>query len=133
MRITLFPLIAIAVATVLHIPIAMLFVYNFDLGIKGLAVAQSIRDFNALAAITCYGFYSRQVQQASVSPFTRETLNSWAEYLRVGFPSAVIICAEWWAIEICLGISGLLGVADQASFTLINTIIAFIYTIPRSI
>ena len=86
-------------------------------------MASSVRDFLALAAVIVYGFFSKEVKQASVSLLSTETLRGWKEYLNVAFPSAVIICAEWWAIEIFLGIAGLLGVADQASFTLINTLI----------
>ena len=42
MRITFAPMVAMLISTALYVPLCLLFVNYYEMGIKGLAVAQSI-------------------------------------------------------------------------------------------
>ena len=59
MRITFFPMVAMFVTTALHIPFCFIFVNGFDLGIVGLGVASSTKDFILVASTMLYGKYVR--------------------------------------------------------------------------
>lgn len=42
------------IATFMHIPLCLLFVFYFDLDIRGLALASSVKDFIALLSVMIY-------------------------------------------------------------------------------
>ena len=46
----------------------------------------------------------------------------WGEYLGVSLPATIMCCAEWWAVEILVGIAGTMGVPQQASQTMVASI-----------
>ena len=47
-------MVAMFVTTALHIPFCFLFVKGFDMGILGLAVASSVKDFLLMASVIVY-------------------------------------------------------------------------------
>lgn len=111
MRITFVPMVAMFVATFLHIPLCFLFVNYFDMGIRGLGMATSVKDCVLLLIVMVYGNCSREVQPALSLP-DRESLRGWCEYLKISLPSTIMICAEWWAFEILIIMAGILGVPE---------------------
>ena len=54
-RITLVPMFAMFGSSFLHIPLCMLFVNYYDLDIRGLNIAASIKDFILLLSVMIYG------------------------------------------------------------------------------
>lgn len=114
MRITLVPMIAMFVATILYIPLCVLFMHKLDLGIIGLAVALVVKDFVLFLTVTIYGIYSDKISQALV-PIDIEAFRGWRQYLEVSLPTTVMICAEWWAFEVIAILAGTIGVVELAS------------------
>ncbi len=57
-RITLYPMVAMIIATLLHICLCLVNFKIFNMGITGLALALSIKDFVLLATTMIYGYYS---------------------------------------------------------------------------
>ena len=104
-------MVAMIVATVLHIPLCFLFINGFDMGIEGLAIARSVKDIILLATVLIYGNCSDKIRPMLHYP-NSESLSGWGEYLKISLPSTVMICAEWWALEILALIAGTLGVAE---------------------
>ena len=51
------------------------------------------------------------------------------EYLKIAFPSMVMICSDWWVWEFMCLISGWLGVDEQAATVILMNLIVFIYLI----
>lgn len=111
MRITLVPMIAMFVATALHIPLCFLFVNGFDMDIRGLALASSIKDIILLATVMIYGNCSKEISPMLHYPDS-ESLRGWGEYLKISLPSTAMICAEWWACETLTVIAGTIGVPE---------------------
>ena len=60
-RITFYPMIAMMIATVLHVPLCFLFFRGLDMGIIGLALATSIKDAILLMAVMIYACCSSQI------------------------------------------------------------------------
>ena len=96
MRITFVPMVAMCIATCMHLPFCLLFMNTFGLGIVGLAVASSCRDFILLVALMIYGNCKTEIRDTLQPFWSRETFRGWGEYLKVSLPSTVMICAEWW-------------------------------------
>lgn len=132
MRITFVPMVAMFVASLLHIPFCLLFINIFDMDIRGLAMALSVTDFILLSTVMVYGNCSEKVRPALSMP-DRETFSGWGEYLSIALPAAGMICAEWWSFELLTVIAGLLGVTAQASQVILFSVSALIFMPPLAV
>ena len=133
MRITFVPMVAMCIATCMHLPFCLLFMNAFGLGIVGLAVASSCRDFILLVALMIYGNCKTEIRDTLQPFWSRETFRGWGEYLKVSLPSTVMICAEWWGFQVLTIVAGTMGVVEQASFTMLTTIGAILFMAPLGI
>ena len=109
-RITFVPLIAMIIATILHLPLSYLLAFKCGLDIRGLALASSIKDAALLSILVLYGRCSARIYPSLQPPLSAASFSGWGEYLKVSVPATVMICAEWWAFEILTVIAGLIGV-----------------------
>ena len=132
MRITLVPMIAMIVATFVHILLCFLFIHGLEMDIIGLAIASSIKDAVLLCTVMVYGCCSSKINIALV-PINMDALRGWREYLKVSLPSTIMICSEWWAFEILTVLAGTLGVAELASMTIVTGISASLFMVPLGI
>lgn len=57
-RITVYPMVAMMIASMLYVPLCYIFFFHFDLGILGLAIATSIKDGVLLLAVMVYSRWS---------------------------------------------------------------------------
>lgn len=89
-------MIAMIVATVLHLPLCMLFVHVLEMGLPGLAVATSCKDFIGTLILEVYCSRSETVKGSLQSLCQASTFMGWKEYMAVSLPAIVMICAEWW-------------------------------------
>ena len=64
MRITFAPMVAMGLATVLHLPLCLLFVKGFGFDLRGLAIATSFKDFLCCASLEVYCQKSVNVREA---------------------------------------------------------------------
>ena len=80
MRITLFPMVTMILATLLHILLSILFVIHLDYGVIGLAMAVTCRDFFNCVLTALYGLLTPNVADVML-PFDMEALRGWGEYL----------------------------------------------------
>ena len=117
MRITIMPMVAMFVATALHIFLCYLFVHVFDWGIEGLAIASSAKELCLILIVMIYGYCDPDINRA-LAPLDKECFWGWSEYLEVSLPDAAMVCSEWWAFEFLTIMAGTIGVAELASFTL---------------
>ena len=108
-RVTLIAMIVMIVGTFAHVIFCYIFVNVFDAGIVGLAYASTLKDLILMVTIMIYARCSSQVNEA-LSPVDMDSFRGWGEYICISLPSAVMICAEWWAFEILTILAGLLGV-----------------------
>ena len=112
MMITVVPMVAMIVATILHIPLCFLLADYFEMGINGLGLATSIKDSILLLVVMIYANCSSDVKPALSLPCARKSFSGWGEYLKISLPSTVMICAEWWAYQVIEVMSGILGVEE---------------------
>lgn len=110
MRITFMPMVVMIVGTFFHIVLCILFINVFDTGVIGLAYASSLKDFTLMLTVFVYGYFSSPINRV-LSPINSEAFTGWCEYLRISLPSTVMICAEFWAFEFLMVLSGIIGVS----------------------
>jgi len=94
-------------ATIAHSIWCFIFIIYLDLGIVGAAFANLIHAFTCFIVTQLYlSFYSASpISFLNFLPdtFSRDKVTS---YLAIGLPSILLICLEWWGIEILVLMSG---------------------------
>eukprot|EP00727_Mastigamoeba_balamuthi_P014543 m51a1_g9713 hypothetical protein (521) ;mRNA; f:1409739-1411720 len=57
----------------------------------------------------------------------------WREMLSLAGAGFAMICSEWWAFEACAFLAGLGGPVSLASFSVVMTLLQFVWTLPLSV
>ena len=118
MRITFFPFIAVIQSILLQVGLSFLFVIHLDMGIIGLALAVTLRDFHLCVITMLYCRCTQSISEVMV-PFDMEALRGWGEYLSISIPATIMICAEKYAFESMTITAAILGAVELASITVI--------------
>ena len=54
MRITFVPMVAVFIGTLTHLPMCLLFIHVFDMDIRGLGMASTVKDLVLLIVVIVY-------------------------------------------------------------------------------
>ena len=85
---------------------------------KGAGIATSITFISSLIITLCYvHLKDLGLEQCSLHWFNSDCLKDWGVYLRMGVPSAAMLCLEWFAFEVIALIVGQIGVVELAAYT----------------
>ena len=103
------PTVAQLGATALHILWCWLFVSRLEWGILGLGMAMILTNVGMLTMIEVYSLCIPRIQD-SIFCLNVDAFKNWGEYFKFGVPATVMLCAEFWAFEILIFLSGTLGV-----------------------
>lgn len=128
-RVTFAPMICLAIATILHIPLCVVFVYWLNFGVIGLAIADAVKNAILLAVLLAYILLSSQLR-ASLQPIGYDSLRGWPAYLNVSLPAVAMICIEGWAYELYSLLAGIVGVDELASMVTCITIHTLLWKVP---
>ena len=118
MTISWVPMLAQMGGTLLHILWCHIFVTKLDLGVHGLGLATAITNIGMIIMITGYAFCLPSIKE-SIICFDRSVWLGWPEYFKLGVPATIMLCAEWWAFDVLIFLSGILGVREQAAMIII--------------
>ena len=118
MRNTCVPMIASSVAIAVHFPNCLLLTKYSGLGlVKSLGVASSVTNFFLLFVVIVFCACDNSIRRALRAP-GRDSFSGWYEYLKVCLPTTLIMCSEWWILEILTVLAGLISVEAQAVHTI---------------
>lgn len=123
-----------ALGVLLHVPISVLLVFVFRLGVPGVAIAAAMTNINVVVFMLLYVKLSGAFKN-TWGGVSAACLREWWPVLRLALPSCLQICLEWWWYEIMTILAGYLPnpqVAVAATAILIQTT-ALMYTIPMSL
>ncbi|KAM5570484.1 protein DETOXIFICATION 16 [Rosa sericea] len=95
------------IATLLHIPICWLLVFNSGLGGRGAALANSISYWINVLLLVLYVRFSSSCAKTWTG-LSKEAFQNVVTFLRLAIPSAVMVCLEMWSFELIVLLSGLL-------------------------
>ncbi|PAN37383.1 hypothetical protein GQ55_7G081500 [Panicum hallii var. hallii] len=90
-----------------HLLVCWLLVYKIGLGYKGAALANAISYLTNVSILAIYVRLSPHCKN-TWRGFTKEAFHDIPNFLRLGVPSALMVCLEWWSFELLVLLSGLL-------------------------
>nr|GMC67853.1 protein DETOXIFICATION 14-like [Ipomoea batatas] len=100
-------LLSSVVSLCFHVPVCWAFVFKFNLGSSGAAMAIALSYWLNVVLLGVYVRCSSSCNDTRIS-FSREIYSCIGEFVRLAIPSAGMICLEWWTYEIVILLSGLL-------------------------
>ncbi|XP_019092916.1 PREDICTED: protein DETOXIFICATION 17-like [Camelina sativa] len=95
------------ITTALHVLLCWVLVLKSGLGYKGAALAISISYWTNVVLLSCYVKFSPSCSHTWTG-FSKEALTDIYTFVKLGFPSAVMVCFEMWSFELLVLLSGLL-------------------------
>ncbi|WOH03090.1 hypothetical protein DCAR_0522482 [Daucus carota subsp. sativus] len=104
----LLPLLASSLSTLaFHVPVCWAFVFKFRMGSDGAALAIGLSYcFNAIF-LGLYAMFSPKCADTR-APFSMEVFSTIKDFFKIGIPSALMVCLEWWACEIIIFLAGVM-------------------------
>ncbi|KQK12236.1 protein DETOXIFICATION 54 [Brachypodium distachyon] len=125
-----------ALAVAIHVPLNLLLVFVLGAGVRGVAAAQALTNFNMAVFLVGY------VRWAGLCDGTwkgfappREVARGLGGLARLAVPSCVGVCLEWWWYEVVTVLAGYLPnptAAVGAAGVLIQTT-SLMYTVPMAL
>jgi MATE family multidrug resistance protein len=99
---------------------------SLRLGDLGVACATIITYFLNLSLITIYFLVEKDVRK-SFFFFTRKSFKDISSYLKIGIPSLIMLCLEWWSFEVLAIMAGYISLeATAAHVIVLNTFVILI-------
>lgn len=111
-----------------HILHCYLFVVVLDLEMLGLGYAMVATFTVMFVSSWCFTRLQADLQGALVT-FDGRAFRDLSSYLKIAFPSYLMLALTWWTWELMVLISGLLGVKEQAATVIIMNLIGFLYSL----
>jgi MATE family multidrug resistance protein len=116
------------VTTVLHLLWCSLLVNYWQLDIIGTSIATFITYTLNFLIITIFCLKTKDSNiRTSFFWFTKETFHKLGEYLKIGLPSATMVCLDWWSFEVLALMAGLISVdVTGAHVIVLNVFFVFV-------
>ncbi|KAI5655101.1 hypothetical protein M9H77_32288 [Catharanthus roseus] len=123
-----------AISVFLHIPLNLVFVKYFQMGIKGISISMVLTNLNLFLLLILFIYFSRVYKDSWVNP-SMDCLNGWNSLLNLAIPNCVSVCLEWWWYEIMIILCGLLvnPKATVASMGILIQTTSLVYVFPSSL
>ncbi|RVD81969.1 uncharacterized protein DFL_009814 [Arthrobotrys flagrans] len=115
----------------LNILLQYLFIYTFDFGVNGAAMATSITYWLSFFLLCLYSKYIAGYE--SWGGWTTTCLNNTTTFLRLAILGTIMVGTEYWAFEIVAIIAGRLGQIPLAAQAVVMTTDGVLGTIPFGI
>ena len=104
------PLIALAIGTFAHYFISKHLVITLQLGIKGTGYAGILLWSTILLVQVIYSAMVEEFRETLMWPDRRSiSLDGLSGYMKLARPQILLSCSDWWAAELMILVSGMLG------------------------
>ncbi|XP_075041570.1 multidrug and toxin extrusion protein 1-like [Mixophyes fleayi] len=142
------------IANILNALINYIFLYVLGLGVMGSAMANTMSQYLEAVLLFCYimwkklhvdtwgvqSFNDRLVvphttecylqKDGDMTRWTTACFEDWGSFIRLAIPSMLMLCIEWWAFEIGIILSGILGVEDLGAQSVIYQLATIFFMVP---
>eukprot|EP01096_Ripella_sp_DP13-Kostka_P009585 TRINITY_DN3687_c0_g1_i1.p1 TRINITY_DN3687_c0_g1~~TRINITY_DN3687_c0_g1_i1.p1 ORF type:complete len:459 (-),score=109.52 TRINITY_DN3687_c0_g1_i1:8-1384(-) len=125
---TIISMLSVFVCIVLN----YLFVIVLNFGFEGTGMATSMSYWFQLVCMLI-AMKEYKLSETTWVPWSLECLRNWKEVLDLAIPGVLMMCAEWWGIELTSLLAGTLGMTSLAASSLMLNIINLVYMIPLSL
>ncbi|KAL5079519.1 hypothetical protein RYX36_007940 [Vicia faba] len=104
-----FPMVVTSgLTTLIHVVLSWIFIIKFGLGIEGAAITICISNWFDVILLAFYIKLSSSCKNTWVG-LSKESLHNIPQFLKLAFPSAIMVCLETWTFEIMVLLSGALS------------------------
>lgn len=125
-------LIILVITNVFNAAFHALFIFGFNLGVVGAAIAVSITYWVEMVLHLLYIVVSG-IYKDTWTGFSKDCLIDWKPFVHLALPGMMMICLEWWCFEILTFICGLVGQVPLAAHAIIYSIAVLSFMIPLGI
>ncbi|XP_008781774.2 protein DETOXIFICATION 49-like [Phoenix dactylifera] len=125
---------AAVVASLIHIPLNYYLVIVLKTGIKGVATAVVLTNFNIILLLVCYIYFSG-VCSKTWTRVSMECFKEWGSFISLAIPSCISVCLEWWWYEFMIILCGLLRNPEEtvSAIGILIQMTALVYVFPSSL
>lgn len=125
------------IAVIFHVPLNVVMVMVFGLGVKGVAIASVLTNLNMVVLMMGYVYVSGRCKNwtGGINGRRVMSVDAIGSLMKVAVPSCIGICLEWWWYEIVTVLAGYLPnptIAVAATGILIQTT-SLMYTVPMAL
>ncbi|KAI3644487.1 hypothetical protein MP228_010651 [Amoeboaphelidium protococcarum] len=102
---------------------------QLKMGYVGAAISLNLAYGSLVVSVLVY---LRYIANGRIPPivFSRNTFKGWTLYYRLALPNTLMICAEWWAFEICALLAGSIGPISLSAHSIVQNTVYSMYMIP---
>uniref|UniRef100_A0A3P8PIL0 Multidrug and toxin extrusion protein n=1 Tax=Astatotilapia calliptera TaxID=8154 RepID=A0A3P8PIL0_ASTCA len=86
-------------------------IHQLDLGVAGSAAASAISQY-LLASVLFIYMYLRGLHKATWAGWSLDCLQEWGPFARLAVPSMLMLCLEWWVVEVGGFLAGVISEAE---------------------
>uniref|UniRef100_A0AAV2LJE6 Multidrug and toxin extrusion protein n=1 Tax=Knipowitschia caucasica TaxID=637954 RepID=A0AAV2LJE6_KNICA len=117
------------IGNILNAVINYVLIYLLDLGIEGSAAANSVTQF-LLAFILFVYIYARGLHKKTWGGWSLDCLQEWGPFIKLAIPSMLMLCLEWWILEIGAFLAGIISETELGAQSVIYELCVIAYMLP---
>ncbi|XP_056397079.1 multidrug and toxin extrusion protein 1-like isoform X2 [Hyla sarda] len=117
------------IANIFNALINYIFLYILGLGVMGSACANTLSQYMQAILLFFYILW-RKLHVDTWGGWSIACFENWGSFTRLAIPSMLMVCIEWWAFEIGIILSGVLGVEDLGAQTIIYQMANIVFMVP---
>jgi len=128
----IFPMVLTSLITLsVFIPLCWVMVYKVGMGTTGAALSVTICDWVEAIVLGLYIKFSPSCEKTR-APISSEAFRSIGSLMRLGIPSAFMLCLEWWSYELIVLLSGILPnpALETSVLSICISTLLLLYNIP---
>jgi len=124
-------MIVTALMTAISPLLYWLFIQKLEMGFEGAGPAFALTQLLKLVLFLSL-IYWQKLHVYAWSGWSRKCLEHWGQYLRLALPGAVMICGEWWSVDMLSIAAGWLGQEPLSVQSVLTSIILMTFCTPTA-
>ncbi|KAI2651166.1 Multidrug and toxin extrusion protein 1 [Labeo rohita] len=118
-----------AAGNILNALINYIFLHVLDLGVAGSAAANTISQYSLAVFLYVYIRW-KGLHKATWDGWSCDCLQEWGAFIRLAFPSMLMLCVEWWTYEIGGFLAGLISETELGAQSVVYELATIAYMFP---
>ncbi|XP_077051448.1 multidrug and toxin extrusion protein 1-like isoform X1 [Siphateles boraxobius] len=114
---------------ILNALINYIFLHLLDLGVAGSAAANTISQYSLAVFLYVYIRW-KGLHEATWDGWSRDCLQEWGAFIRLAIPSMLMVCVEWWTLEIGGFLAGLISEDELGAQSVVYELSTIAYMFP---
>lgn len=124
-------MISTGITSAVHVLLCWTLIFRFQLGNKGAALSNTISYWTNVFILACFIKFSQSCQK-TWKGFSKDGMKNLFNFLKLGVPSALMFCLEYWSYEFLVLMSGILHnpKLETSMMTISLNTMAVVFRIP---